>query len=148
MNKVALSLMILSALAALPANADTDADVAQQLVALERKAMDGWLKGDPEPLLTTLDPNVTYIHAAAEKRLVGVDAVRELCDRYRGRPLFDSYEIVEPKVQRSGGVAVLTYELISNSGAGAARWKATVVYQQKAEGWRVIHTHWSAPPAR
>jgi hypothetical protein len=129
----------LFALAVLPANAD----LTEQLVSMERKIMDGWLHGDPEPLLASLDSEVTYIHAAADKRLEGIAAVRELCERFRGRPLFDRYEILEPKVQRIGPVAVLTYDLMSHVGGSATRWKGTLVYRQGPEGWRVVHTHWS-----
>jgi ketosteroid isomerase-like protein len=70
--------------------------------------------------------------------------VKALYDAYRGRPLFDSYEIVDPKVQTGGDVAVLTYILVQQNGSTANRYNATEVYQRKKDGWRVIHSHWSA----
>ena len=60
------------------------------------------------------------------------------------RPLFDSYEMAGPKVQTSGDIAVLTYILVRHTGSATSRWNATQVYQRKKEGWRIIHSHWSA----
>jgi hypothetical protein len=57
--------------------------------------------------------------------------------------LFDSYEVAEPRVQTSAGMAVLTYVLVTHTGTATGRWNATEVYQRKPEGWRMIHSHWS-----
>lgn len=70
--------------------------------------------------------------------------MKELYDRYRGMPLFDSYEMLNPKVQVAGDVAVLTYQLTQRNGSATTCWNATQVYRRKEEGWRIIHTHWSA----
>jgi hypothetical protein len=124
--------------------ATSGGDPAQEVLALERQAMDGWLKGNPEPQLAISDPEITYIHAVTPKRVEGLAALRELFEPYRGRPLFDAYEIRDPKVQVSGDVAVLTYELAQRIGSATTYWNGTQVYCKKPEGWRVIHTHWSA----
>jgi ketosteroid isomerase-like protein len=116
----------------------------QEVLALERQAMDGWLKGNPDPQLAISDPQITYIHAVVEKRVEGLAALRELYERYRGKPLFDSYEILNPKIQEAGDMAVLTYQLSRRIGSATTYWNATQVYCRKKEGWRVIHTHWSA----
>jgi len=130
-----------------PARASSDADPAQEVLALERQAMDGWLKGNPDPQVAITDPEITYYHAVAEKRVEGLPALKELYDRYRGMPLFDSYEILNPKVQAAGDVAVLTYRLAQHDGSATNYWNATQVYSRKKEGWRIIHSHWSAAKA-
>jgi hypothetical protein len=140
------ALLVLAAGAGLwiaPTWADSAADAAAEVLALERRAMDGWLKGDPDPQLAITDPQITYFHAVVDTRLDGLSAVKELYERYRGTPLFNSYEILTPKVQVSGEVAVLTYRLAQHVGTAITLWNATQVYQMKKEGWRVIHTHWS-----
>jgi ketosteroid isomerase-like protein len=114
------------------------------IVALERKGMEGWLAGNPEPALALMDPQITYCPAVGGKRLTGISAVKELFADYRGRPLFDSYEIEEPTVQEAGDAAVLSYVLVTRNGSLTRRWNATQVYQKKKEGWRVIHSHFSA----
>jgi hypothetical protein len=124
-------------------------DAATAILALERQAMDGWLKGDPDPVLAILDPEITYFHIMTEKRIDGLGALKALFEIYRGAPLFDSYEILDPKIQMSGDTAVLTYLFVRHNAAVVSRWNATQVYQRKKEGWRVIHTHYSQtrPPA-
>jgi hypothetical protein len=131
-----------------PPRASCGGDTAQEVLALERQAMDGWLAGKPDPQLAISDPQITYIHAVVEKRLEGLPALKELYQQYRGIPLFDSYEIVSPKVQAAGNVAVLTYQLLRRNGSATTYWNATQVYCRKTEGWRVIHTHWSAVKER
>ncbi len=126
-----------------PAWAGSDADTVRELLALEKQAMDGWLKGDPEPQLAISDPEITYIHEAVGKRLDGLAAVKELYAAYRGVPLFDSYEILSPKVRVSGDMAVLTYQLAQHRGSATKYWNGTLVYWKKPEGWRIIHAHWS-----
>jgi ketosteroid isomerase-like protein len=131
------------------AAADRDQQTTREILALERQALDGWLNGNPDPALAMADPEITYFHVMTEKRLDGLAALRALYEQYRGTPLFDSYEIVNPKVQASGDMAVLTYILLRRNGGATGRFNATEVYQRKKEGWRVIHSHWSntKPPA-
>ncbi len=142
--KTAILIVAISALCGLWASADQAADAAAQVIALERQAMDGWLRGDPDPQLAITDPQITYFHAVTDTRLEGVQALRELYEQYRGTPLFERYEMLSPKVQVCGDVAVLTYRLARYTGTGTTYFNGTQVYQRKKAGWRVIHTHWSA----
>ena len=128
---------------AAPAMADANGDATHEILALERHAMDGWVTGDPGPALAICDPEITYFHAITEKRLDGLPALRDLYEKFRGMTLFDRYEILDPRVQFAGDVAVLTYHFVRHNGAAASHWNATQVYQQQKEGWRVIHSHWS-----
>jgi hypothetical protein len=118
--------------------------VERTILELEKRAMDQWLQGNPDGFLAISDPAITYFHSTLEGRLVGVAAVRALYETYRGRPLFDAYEIVGPKVVASGGTAVLTYQLVTRNGSLTRRWHATEVYRHAHAGWRIIHTHFSA----
>jgi len=127
-----------------PASAYPGDPAAAEILTLERSALDGWLKGDPGPQLAITDPEITYFHAVTETRLDGLPAVKALYERFRGTPLFDSYEILTPKVQMAGEVAILTYVLSRHIGTVTTFWNSTQVYVMKKEGWRVIHSHWSA----
>lgn len=148
MRKTVLALACAAALWIPPAWADSDADTARELLALERQAMDGWLKGDPDAQLAISDPQITLIHDVVGKRLEGLSVLKELYTQYRGVPLFDSYEILGPQVRSIGDVAVLTYQLAQHNGPTTRYWNATQVYRKKPEGWRIIHTHWSAAKER
>ena len=72
-----------------------------------------------------------------------MQAVRALCERYRGRPPFDRYAIDEPRVAVSGPTAVLTYLFTTQNGTIVRHWHATVVYHKGAAGRKVIHAHFS-----
>ena len=147
--KICLSVTVgLAVLGIRPALADSEADTTRKLVSLERQAMDGWLKGDPDPQLAFTDAKITYIHDVIGKRLESLAAVKELYAGYRGKALFDSYEILSPTVRAIGDVAVLSYQLAQHMGADTRYWNATQVYTKTADGWRVIHTHWSAAKDR
>ena len=143
MRRALLITAVLTACTFATAWASPAADPAEEILALERRVMDGWSKGDPDPLLELAAPDVTYVHTEVGKRLVGLPALKALCDRYRGAPLFESYEIVSPKVHLAGSTAVLTYRLVQHTRAGTALWDGTVVYQKKQPGWRMVHSHWS-----
>lgn len=145
-NHMKISILACAAVAALcgaSVAANLNESAAREVLALERTALDGWQVGNPDPLLAILDPEITYFHAVTDKRLDGLPAVRALFEAYRGRPLFDSYEMADPKVQTSGDTAVLTYVLVRHIGTVTSRWNATQVYRRKKEGWRIIHSHWS-----
>lgn len=123
---------------------DSGAQTEKEVLATERAALDGWLKGDAGPMLSAADPDITLFHVMTEKRLDGVAAVKDLYAGYGGRPLYDSYRIENPKVQAAGDMAVLTYQLVTRNGDAPRTWNATQVYQRKNARWRVIHTHFSA----
>jgi hypothetical protein len=143
MKQIALICMAVAILCGMLAFAQPKPDAATEVLAMERRAMDGWLKGNPDPVLAIADPEITYFHIMTEKRIDGLPALKALFETYRGTPLFDRYDIVDPKIQLSGDTAVLTYLFVRHNGAAISRWNATQVYQRKKEGWRVIHTHWS-----
>jgi len=57
--------------------------------------------------------------------------------------------MIDPKVQRSGDLAVLTFNLVDygaqmdNGPKATARWNSTEVYQRLNGTWKIIHSHWS-----
>ena len=144
MQSVFLACAAISALSGVLAAAGQNDATAREILVLERKVMDGWQTGNPDPCIALADPEITYFHIVSEKRIDGLPALKSLFDANRGRPLFDSYEMADPQVQVSGDIAVLSYILIRHLGANTSRWNSTQIYQHKKEGWRVIHSHWSA----
>ncbi len=155
MKKIALLGLLLATFALSIASASSGepvgflpADPASEILGLERRVMDAWLHGDPDPFLAICDPDVTYFHVMTEKRVDGLAALKALVEPFRGRSLFDSYEMLEPKVRAAGDTAVLTYVLLRRIGGDSSRWNGTEVFQKKAEGWRLVHEHWSQTASR
>jgi len=107
--------------------------------------MDRWGRGDPDGFLEICDPDVTYFDPFQQKRLDGLEALKNLYDSLRGKVRIDRYEFVNPKVQLDGDMAVLTFNFDSWTGSDRYYWHTTEVYRRTNQGWRIIHTHWSIP---
>lgn len=122
---------------------------AKQVIAVERAALDRWGKGDPQGFLQTYGPEVTYFDPFQERRVDGLDEMKDLLAPIAGKVKVDRFEMLHPKVQRYGEVAVLTYNLVNymrqadGSEKPTGRWNATTVFRRIDGKWRTIHSHWS-----
>ncbi|MDD5057709.1 MAG: DUF4440 domain-containing protein [Sideroxydans sp.] len=118
-------------------------DIADTIIALERAALDRWGAGDPSGYLEISAPDVTYFDPFLAQRIDGLEALAAWYAPLRGTIAIDRYDLIAPAVQVCGEVAVLTFNLVSHSGATAMRWNCTEVYRKHEAGWRIVHTHWS-----
>lgn len=128
-------------------------DVAAQIVALERAALDRWIRADPDGYLSLYAQDVTYFDPFRDKRADGLAELEEWTGAMRGVKLpftEPRYDLINPVVQVEGHIAVLTFNLVnygkpSGSALEAvlARWNATEVYREVDGAWRIVHTHWS-----
>lgn len=119
--------------------------IAEDIIALEKSALDRWCAGDPDAFLKLSSEDVTYFDPFRESRLDGHAALTELYDSLRGQINAPRHEMIEPKVQVTGDAAVLSFRFVSWNGSEGARvaWNCSEVYRRAPEGWRIIHTHWS-----
>lgn len=125
-----------------------DKNREDEIVRLERAALDRWGRGDPEGFLGTYAPEITYFDPMQPKRVNGLTTMRKLYGPIAGKVHVDSYDMIEPKVQRYGDMAVLTYNLVSRSRSPdgqprETRWNSSSVYHRFGRDWRMIHSHWS-----
>jgi len=120
-------------------NKNTEATI----ISMEKAAMDRWIKGDPSGFLEISAPDVVYFDPQQETRLEGIDALTRLYEPIRGKIHFDHYEMLNPKVQPCGDMAVLTFNFITPGNDKFSRWNCTEVYCRRAGQWRIIQTHWS-----
>ena len=124
----------------------------EELLPLERSALDRWIQLDPQGYLDLFAPEVTYFDPFAEQRVDGLDAMQvRLAPMKTMKPPFTDprYEMIDPKVQRHGDVALLTFNL-ANYGKLSdglervlSRWNSTEVYSRIVGTWKIIHSHWS-----
>jgi ketosteroid isomerase-like protein len=131
---------ILSALDRLLATPD---QTARTIIALERAALDRWGKGDPDGFLEISDADVVYFDPFVPARVDSKEALRAVYDAIRGQLFMTGYEMVAPRVQLCGDIAVLTFNFVSHGAEGDMRWNTTEVYRRRADEWRIVHTHWS-----
>lgn len=119
-------------------------DVHEEIIRLERDALERWGRGDPDGYLEISAPDVVYFDPFIERSLVGREALKHYYDNIRGRVSIQRFDILDPHVQVHGDLAVLTFRFDSwGENEDVFRWNATEVYRRDAEGWRIIHTHWA-----
>lgn len=118
--------------------------ITEKIIALETAALEAWHNGDPSPYLDLYSKDFTYFDPAHEWRIDGWDKIKELYETMRGKIKMDKFEIINPVVQQTGTMAVLTYNL--HSYVGGTLWKenCTEVYRfEENDKWKIIHSHWS-----
>jgi ketosteroid isomerase-like protein len=124
-------------------------DVADIVIALERGALDRWGKGDPQGYIEIYAPELTYFDPVQDKRIDGLDAMKKMLAPYTGKIRVDRVDMIDPKVQHHGEIAVLTFTLLSyrtqpnGTEVIVARWNASAVYRVMERTWKSIHVHWS-----
>jgi len=137
-------------------------NVAEQIIAMERAALDRWVRADPDGYLDLYADNATYFDPFREARVDGLPALTAQLAPLRGVKLpftEPRYVMLNPAVAVDENTAVLTYNLVNygkpageTAEAVLARWNSTQVYRIVAGAWRLFHTHWSltqpqvAPP--
>ena len=122
-------------------------DVEEEVVALERSALDGWAQGDTSGFLDIVADDVTWFDftEGEQLRVEGLEAVRAYLEPMGEGIPPHTYELVSPKVQVYGDCAVLTFHwsAVSPDGTPLPKWKATSVYHRENGRWRQVHAHWS-----
>lgn len=121
-------------------------NVEQAILAKERQALDRWSAGDPLGFAVNFANDATYFDdIAAHTRLDGLEEIKKHLGSLEGQIPEHNYEIVDPKVQVFGRVAILTlrYHGSTADGQPGPPWKATSVYNFINDDWQVVHAHWS-----
>lgn len=122
---------------------------ANEIIALERQALDRWGQGDPAGFLELYGEGVSYFDPATDSRL---DGHQRMVDYYRpwtGGIHIARYDMLNPHVVVDGNMALLTYNLVNydRDEAGVesvgTRWNSTTVFRRENGTWRSIHSHWS-----
>ena len=125
----------------------------EHIIALERSALDRWIRADPDGYLGLYAEDATYFDPFREKRLDGLDELNRALASMSGVTLpftKPRYDMINPIVVVDGNIAVLSFNLVnygkllgSEEETVLARWNATEVYRLMDGAWRIIHTHWS-----
>lgn len=122
---------------------------ANEVIALERAALDRWGRGDPNGYLELYANDVTYFAPDTEKRVNGLPAMRNLLLPKTGKIKIDRYEIINPIVQFHGDFALLSFNIVNyqrqpnGSEQPIRRWNVTEAYSRINGRWRIVHSHFS-----
>ena len=125
-----------------------------ELVALERSALDKWIRRDPQGYLDLYASDVTYFDPFQRTRVDGIEGIRAMLAALMAAAPPNAvteprYELVGTRVQQYGEVGILTFQVINYGrlkGAPEsvlARWNSTETYRRIGGRWRIVHSHWS-----
>ncbi len=119
-------------------------NLTAKIIAMEKVALEEWNRGNPTGYLDIYAAEINYFDPFQEKRIDGFGKMQAFYEGLRGQVWVDSYEMVDPVVQTDGEIAVLTYNLVSQSSNVTYKWNCTEVYRQETpDQWKIIHNHWS-----
>lgn len=123
----------------------TQENVEQAIIAKERQALDLWAQGDPLGFSVNFAEDATYFDdIGAHTRLDSLEEIRNYLTSLVGEIPPHTYEIVDPKVQVYGDIAIATLRYHSSiDGEPGPPWKATDVYRLINGEWHIVHAHWS-----
>jgi ketosteroid isomerase-like protein len=122
---------------------------SDQILMLERGALDRWGRGDPSGFLELYAADITYFDPVTETRIDGHQAMVDYYGPWVGKIQIARYEMLNPHVVVDGTMALLTYNLVNyiRDAQGfesvGSRWNSTAVYQHRGETWKALHSHWS-----
>jgi ketosteroid isomerase-like protein len=120
-----------------------------ELMQIESGAMERWRKGDVWGFIEASAPDVTYFDTGTPVRINGREALVAEYRQREGKIFYDVMDFIDPWVLVSGDLAVLFYRFFSTrlnpDGSILSRvpWNCSEVFQRIADGWKIIHTHWS-----
>lgn len=123
--------------------------VPEQIIMLERDALDRWGKGDPGGFLDLYAHDVSYFDPTVAARIDGHEAMESYYRPWIGKIQIARYEMLNPQVVVDGNMALLTYNLVNYIADGSgiesvgAQWNSTTVFQNQGDGWKTVHSHWS-----
>jgi len=134
------------------------------LVLLDLHLRSIW-NGDLATYAATTAPDVTFFEwYISTQRIEGLDFhLRETAANFRagearrqaGQQYVIEHEVLQPKVQFYGDVAIATYTLLmrytTDDGVRHTEHNETRVFHRRPEGWQLVHCHkspmWPAPHA-
>jgi uncharacterized protein (TIGR02246 family) len=141
-----LSIPLIFTSCAVKQNTLTQEDVERAILAQERQVWDRWSAGDPLGFAKSFADDATYFDdIGAQTRLDGREKIHSYLAAFKGNIPTQKYEIVDPKVQVYGDVAILTFRYHSTmpDGKPLSPWKVTDVYRLINREWKIVHAHWS-----
>jgi ketosteroid isomerase-like protein len=118
--------------------------VSNEIIALEKAALERWNHGDTKGYLDLYADDIVYFDPMIEKRMDGLDSITAYYKPLEGNINVTECEMIDPKVQAVDNMAVLTFNLKSVEGKHVYHWNCTEVYRKDNKNkWKIIQTHWS-----
>ena len=119
-------------------------EIKATIIALEKQALEQWNNGNPDGFIELSADDVVYFDPALEKQLVGKKALEDYYSNVRGKIKNVRYEMINPIVQLSSEVAVLSFHYEAQIDGMIIKMNCSEVYRLNSSNqWKIVHTHWS-----
>lgn len=117
----------------------------QEIIELERAALDRWQTGDVTGFIEIADAEVSYFDPTTTTRVDGKDAFAAHLMPSNGMIEIFRYEILNPKTLCLGDIGLLSYNInnYAETGAITSRWNASETYRRIDGEWMLYHSHFS-----
>ena len=127
-----------------------DADVLEELVAMERGALDLYYgQSDPTLYAEQFGDRATYFDPWSGGKIEN-DAIKAYLMGFKGLVPETDFEIRNPSVDVLGDIAILTFSCDATDVASGAMtpWNVGLIYRQTGDGWEKIHANWNYEAAQ
>lgn len=123
----------------------TNATLAEEIIALEKGALNKWFKGDTSGYLNIWSQNnFSYFDGVVTRRIDTYDDVKEfVLSNVEGKLFANHYDFCHPRIQAVDDMAILTYQLHADTSLIDMHYNCIEVYQKEESGWKVVHSTWS-----
>ncbi|GGD57371.1 nuclear transport factor 2 family protein [Muriicola marianensis] len=117
-----------------------------QVIALEREALDGWASGKAEGYAIHAHPDLIYFDNLGAQELVeGMENVIAYAKKTFAELPAHTYEMAGLKARKYGDTVILSYQYHPSllDGSPSTKWAATVVYSLTGSRWKMVHANWT-----
>lgn len=119
--------------------------LAKELIRMEEQALEKWFNGDSSGYRSLWSRrSFSYFDAVCENRVDSYAEIEALVrKRVDGKLYAKHYEVRNARVQPGSNMAVLTYQLYSETNLIDINYNCIEVFQHEEDGWHVVHSTWS-----
>lgn len=124
---------------------DEEKQLADQIIDLERKALDKWFQGDSSGYRELWsNTNFSYFDSVFDHRIDTHEEISKfVTSAVDGKLHAESYDLSNPRVQFGKDMAVLTFQLHAETTLLDMHYNCIEIYQKEKDHWRVVHSTWS-----
>lgn len=123
----------------------TDSTLAEEIIGLEKNALNKWFKGDTSGYLNIWSQNnFSYFDGVVTHRIDTYDDVKKnVLSNVEGKLFADHYDFCYPRIQAVDDMVILTYQLHADTSLIDMHYNCIEIYQKEESGWKVVHSTWS-----
>ncbi|MBY3989591.1 DUF4440 domain-containing protein [Rhodococcus fascians] len=119
--------------------------LAEHLIGLEKSALDKWFDGDVSGYRELWSRrNFSYFDGANTDRVDDHETIDRFLVELEGKLHADAYDFRNPRVQFGVDMALLTFQLYSDTNLIDMKYNCIELYQKEEDShWRIVHSTWS-----